>query len=59
MDEVKEESLAASMKGYKEKILPVNKATLTWDNDLIFLGRTQERYEIEFDGHVQWDVSQL
>lgn len=54
MDEKKEESLAESLKGYKEKIIPVNKATLKWDKELVFLGRTQEGYEIEFDGHVQW-----
>jgi putative redox protein len=54
MNEKGAENLAESLKGYKEKIIPVNKATLTWDKDLIFLGRTQEGYEIEFDGHVQW-----
>ena len=54
MDETKEENLAESLKGYKEKIIPTNKATLKWDKDLVFLGRTQEGYEIEFDGHVQW-----
>jgi putative redox protein len=43
-----------SLKGYKERINPSVKATLTWDRELIFLGRTQEGYEIEFDGHVQW-----
>jgi putative redox protein len=54
MNEKGAENLAESLKGYKEKIVPANKATLTWDKDLIFLGRTQEGYEIEFDGHVQW-----
>ena len=54
MNEKEAEKLAESLKGYKEKIVPVNRATLTWDKDLIFLGRTQEGYEIEFDGHVQW-----
>jgi putative redox protein len=54
MDETKEENLAESVKGYKEKIIPINRATLRWDKELIFLGRTQEGYEIEFDGHVQW-----
>ena len=43
-----------SLKGYKEKINPLVKATLAWDKELIFTGRTQEGYEIEFDGHVQW-----
>jgi len=53
MDETKE-ALAESVKGYKEKINPKNKATLKWDRDLVFQGRTQEGYEIDFDGHVQW-----
>ncbi len=48
------ESLESSLSGYKEKIVPINKATLTWDKDLIFVGRTNEGYEIEFDAHVQW-----
>ncbi|OGW32114.1 MAG: hypothetical protein A2X59_02785 [Nitrospirae bacterium GWC2_42_7] len=33
---------------------PLSKATLKWDKDLIFSGRTQEGYEIDFDAHVQW-----
>lgn len=54
MSEKEEESLDASLKGYKEKISPVVKATLSWDRDLIFVGRTNEGYEIEFDAQVQW-----
>jgi|SRR5208283_1673613 len=54
MNEPENETLESSLKGYKEKIIPVNKATLTWDKDLIFIGRTQQGYEIEFDAHVQW-----
>ena len=54
MSEKQKESLEESLKGYKEKITPVTKATLTWDRELIFVGRTQQGYEIEFDGHVQW-----
>lgn len=46
--------LEKSLTGYKEKILPLNKGTLTWDKDLIFLGRTQRGYEIDFDAQVQW-----
>ena len=48
------ESLAESLQGYKEKIMPVNKGTLTWDKELIFLGRTQRGYEIDFDAQAQW-----
>lgn len=49
-----EDALEGSLKGYKEKINPVVKAVLSWDRDLIFVGRTNEGYEIEFDAHVQW-----
>ncbi|MCX7793615.1 MAG: OsmC family protein [Thermodesulfovibrionales bacterium] len=49
--------LEEELKGYKEKIMPVNKAILTWDRELIFTGRTQRGYEIEFDAHQQWGCS--
>ncbi|MCL5238506.1 MAG: OsmC family protein [Nitrospirae bacterium] len=48
------DSLEGSLAGYKEKISPIDKATLTWDRELIFVGRTRQGYEIEFDAHVQW-----
>jgi len=54
MSETEKEELEGSLTGYKQKINHVSKATLTWDKELIFLGRTQEGYEIEFDAHVQW-----
>ncbi|MGO9614062.1 MAG: OsmC family protein [Dissulfurispiraceae bacterium] len=54
MNEYEKETLETSLKGYKEKIVPINKATLTWDKDLIFIGRSQQGYEIEFDANVQW-----
>ncbi len=54
MSEEKNEGLDESLKGYKEKINPLVKGTLTWDRELIFTGRTGEGYEIEFDAHVQW-----
>ena len=54
MSENEKEELEQSLGGYKEKIVPINKATLTWDKELIFVGRTQEGYEIDFDAHVQW-----
>jgi putative redox protein len=46
--------LKESLTGYKEKVAPVTKGTLTWDKDLIFVGRTQRGYEIEFDAEIQW-----
>lgn len=49
-----EDALEESLTGYKGKVSPVVKATLTWDKDLIFVGRTNEGYEIEFDADVQW-----
>ncbi len=55
MAEEKElESLQESLEGYKGKIMPFNKGTLTWDKELIFLGRTQRGYEIDFDAQAQW-----
>lgn len=52
-----EKEFFSELKGYKEKIHPVNKATLTWERELIFLGRTQRGYEIEFDANMQWGCS--
>ncbi len=46
-----------SLEGYKSKIQQVNKATLTWDKELIFVGRTQRGYEVEFDAAQQWGCS--
>lgn len=51
-DEVKE--LDESLAGYKGKILPVNKGTLTWEKELIFHGRTQRGEEVDFDAESQW-----
>ncbi|MBI5142315.1 MAG: OsmC family protein [Nitrospirae bacterium] len=49
-----EQELKDGLKDYKQKISPENKATLTWDKDLIFVGRTQRGYEIDFDARVEW-----
>ncbi|MBP1750985.1 MAG: OsmC family protein [Deltaproteobacteria bacterium] len=46
--------LTENLEGYKGKINPVNKATLTWDRDLIFLGRTPRGFELDFDAEAQW-----
>ena len=48
-----EESLGA----YKSRITQVNKATLTWDKELIFVGRTNRGYEVEYDAQQQWGCS--
>ncbi|MFO0754810.1 MAG: OsmC family protein [Thermodesulfovibrionales bacterium] len=54
MDDTEKDALEESLQGYKEKVSPIDKATLTWDRDLIFVGRTGQGYEIEFDARVQW-----
>lgn len=47
-------ALEGELDQYKSKISQVNKATLTWDKELIFIGRTNRGYEIEFDAAQQW-----
>jgi putative redox protein len=46
--------LQGSLDAYKSGIPPAVKATLTWDRDLVFTGRTDRGYEIEFDAAQQW-----
>ena len=48
-DELKEE-----LEGYKAKITPLTKATLTWSRDLIFAGTTPQGYDLDFDADAQW-----
>ncbi len=58
MNEEKEiGALDESLDAYKSKIAQVNKATLTWDKDLIFVGRTNRGYEVEYDAQQQWGCS--
>lgn len=58
MSESKEiKELEQSLDVYKSKISQVNKATLTWDKELIFVGRTNRGYEVEFDAQQQWGCS--
>lgn len=47
--EEKGQNTEPSLKGYKEEILSVNKARLTLERDLYFIGTTQRGYEVEFD----------
>jgi putative redox protein len=56
-DEKDVAELEGSLDSYKSKISQVNKATLTWDRELIFMGRTNRGYEIEFDAAQQWGCS--
>jgi len=53
-EEKEVESLESELGGYKEKIAQVNKGWVTWDKDLIFLGRTPRGYELDFDAQAQW-----
>ena len=58
MSESKEiKELEESLDAYKSKVSQVNKATLTWDKDLVFVGRTNRGYEVEFDAQQQWGCS--
>jgi putative redox protein len=58
MSEEKEiKALEEDLNAYKTKVAQVNKSTLTWDKDLIFIGRTNRGYEIEFDAQQQWGCS--
>ena len=56
-DEPEGKALHESLENYKSKISQVNKATLTWDKDLIFIGRTNRGYEVEYDAKQQWGCS--
>jgi len=47
--EEKGQNTEADLKEYKKEILPVNKARLTLERDLYFMGTTQRGYEVEFD----------
>jgi putative redox protein len=56
-DKLEVKELDKSLEGYKSNIQQVNKATLTWDKDLIFIGRTTRGYEVEYDAQQQWGCS--
>ena len=58
MSEEKEiKECESTLETYKTKVSQVNKATLTWDKDLIFVGRTNRGYEVEYDAQQQWGCS--
>ncbi|QWR76144.1 OsmC family protein [Candidatus Magnetomonas plexicatena] len=48
------QGLEKEVEGYKSKVSTVFKATLNWEREFIFVGRTQRGYEIEYDANVQW-----
>src|SRR3990172_13081130 len=52
--DVEKDELKESLTGYKEKVAPITKCTLTWERELIFQGRTQRGYKIDFDAEIQW-----
>ena len=49
MSQEKHQSSGTELNGYKDEILPVNKARLTLQRDLYFMGMTQRGYEVEYD----------
>ena len=49
MTEEKNQNAEPALDDYKTQILPVNKARLTLERDLYFLGMTQRGYEVEYD----------
>ena len=49
MTEEKNQNAEPALDDYKTQILPVNKARLTLQRDLYFLGMTQRGYEVEYD----------
>lgn len=42
------------MTGYKTNVDSVTKGQLKWSGDLVFQGRTQRGYELDFDGKIEW-----
>ncbi|HYA87636.1 MAG TPA: OsmC family protein [Nitrospirota bacterium] len=56
-EEMEIKELEGALDVYKSRVSQVNKATLTWDKDLIFVGRTNRGYEVEFDAEQQWGCS--
>ena len=56
-EERETKQLDETLTDYKSKISQVNKATITWDKELIFIGRTNRGYEVEYDAAQQWGCS--
>jgi putative redox protein len=48
------DGLQEELRGYKAKITPSTRATITWSRDLVFVGATPQGYELEFDAEAQW-----
>ena len=53
MTEEKNQNVEPALNGYKEKIMEVNKARMTLQRDLYFVGMTQRGYEVEFDANME------
>ena len=49
MFDVDQPKTEPDLEGYKEEVLPVNKARLRLERDLYFVGATQRGYEVEYD----------
>ena len=55
--EEKTEDLKESVEEWKSEIDKSNKGSLELEKDLIFNGRTQRGYEVEYDAGMQWGCS--
>ncbi|HZY02080.1 MAG TPA: OsmC family protein [Anaeromyxobacteraceae bacterium] len=53
MAEDREKMPEIDLEGYKARVAPVSRATLTWERDLVFTGQTAQGYEIAFDAALQ------
>ncbi|MCL0038105.1 OsmC family protein [Thermodesulfovibrionales bacterium] len=53
MDKDSEDALLESLKGYKKELRPVINATLMWEGDFIFTGKTEQGYEMRYDARSQ------
>ena len=51
--EEKRQNMEVDLKEWKKEILPANKARLTLESDLYFIGTTQRGYEVEFDARYE------
>lgn len=54
---MEEKDLEQSVEGWKSEIHKTNKGSLELDKELIFLGRTQRGYEVDYDAGMQWGCS--
>ena len=54
---MEEKNLEEEVEGWKSEIQKTNKGSLELESDLIFAGRTQRGYEVDFDANMQMGCS--